>query len=79
MPGMRSAVGARVTASKRERALQAKLNSSRAKHRRTKPDDREPSTRKIALGGAVCWCGEPFGHDWPGKDAGVAHPRDSER
>lgn len=30
----------------------------------------------IAAGG--CWCGKKFGHDWPGKDAGAAHPRESE-
>ena len=66
-----------MTRLKSERAMQAKANSIAAKHkrRRVKPDDREPSTRKIALGGAACWCGEPFGHDWPGKDAGAAHPR----
>lgn len=25
------------------------------------------------LGG--CWCGEPHGHDWPGKADGEPHPR----
>lgn len=27
----------------------------------------------IALDG--CWCGEPLGHTWPGKDKGAPHPR----
>lgn len=22
-----------------------------------------------------CWCGEPMGHDWPGRDEGLPHPR----
>lgn len=22
-----------------------------------------------------CWCGEPNGHDWPGKADGAPHPR----
>lgn len=49
--------------------------SSRAKRRRIKADDREPSTRRVALGGPACWCGEPWGHPWPGKDDGAPHPR----
>jgi hypothetical protein len=60
---------------KRRRATVAAARSSRAKHRRTKPDDREPSTRKIAPGGAECWCGQLFGHDWEGKADGKPHPR----
>lgn len=24
---------------------------------------------------ATCWCGQPEGHDWPGKDKGRRHPR----
>lgn len=23
----------------------------------------------------LCWCGQPFDHDWPGKASGVRHPR----
>lgn len=26
-------------------------------------------------GGGGCWCGDPWGHDWPGKDDGAPHPR----
>lgn len=29
--------------------------------------------RVIDCGG--CWCGEPSGHDWPGKAEGAPHPR----
>jgi hypothetical protein len=25
---------------------------------------------------AHCWCGEPVGHDWPGKASGLAHPKE---
>ena len=24
-----------------------------------------------------CWCGQPFDHDWPGKDQGRKHPREA--
>lgn len=27
------------------------------------------------LGGGGCWCGQHYGHDWPGKADGAAHPR----
>jgi hypothetical protein len=39
-------------------------------------DNREPSTRgvPIAILGR-CWCGDPYRHDWPGKDGGAPHPR----
>lgn len=28
------------------------------------------------IAGDGCWCGEPFGHDWPGKADGAPHPRE---
>lgn len=28
-----------------------------------------------ALGSCDCWCGKPFGHDWPGKADEAPHPR----
>lgn len=27
----------------------------------------------------TCWCGQPIGHAWPGKDLGVAHPREEQK
>jgi hypothetical protein len=27
---------------------------------------------------AVCWCGEPFDHEWPGKSDGAEHPKGAE-
>lgn len=39
------------------------------------PDNRHPATRGIALGSFDCWCGQPCGHDWPGRDGGEPHPR----
>lgn len=61
---------------KHERALTAAVRSSRAKWRRVAhADNREPSTRHDVLAGDGCWCGEPFGHDWPGKADGAPHPR----
>lgn len=39
-------------------------------------DNRHPDTRSIAAGSiSECWCGQPSGHDWPGKDGGAPHPR----
>jgi hypothetical protein len=48
-----------------------------------RPQDRpQPVTdtqrRENALGVIgtwSCWCGQLRPHDWPGKDAGVPHPR----
>lgn len=32
------------------------------------------------IGGlSTCWCGEPIGHDWPGKKSGAPHPHTQER
>lgn len=31
----------------------------------------------IALDG--CWCGEPLGHDWSGKEKGAPHPQEKEQ
>lgn len=42
-------------------------------------DNREPSTRRGAIGGGGCWCGEPNDHDWPGKADGAAHPQPDRR
>jgi len=30
--------------------------------------------RLQVLGSYGCWCGEPPGHDWPGKATGSKHP-----
>lgn len=27
------------------------------------------------IAGPGCWCGEPNGHDWPGRAEGEPHPR----
>ena len=38
-------------------------------------DNRLPETRSHILGGTGgCWCGEPYGHDWPGRDRDLPHP-----
>lgn len=29
--------------------------------------------------GVRCWCGDMFGHDWPGKSAGRKHPREEKQ
>lgn len=60
---------------KRERAARAALKSQAARNRRRHyPDNREPSTRGMAIASGGCWCGEPFGHDWAGKADGASHP-----
>jgi hypothetical protein len=40
-------------------------------HRSTAPTI--TSADVISAGG--CWCGQPYGHDWPGKADGAPHPR----
>lgn len=44
-------------------------------HRTEKPrgGGAKQNLRVIAAPG--CWCGLPFGHDWPGKSDGAPHPR----
>ncbi|MEV4033425.1 zinc finger domain-containing protein [Streptomyces umbrinus] len=70
---------------KRERAITAVENSSAAKWRGVSfHDNREPATTRspLKLGTAedpCCWCGELYGHYWPGKDDGASHPRDTGR
>lgn len=36
-----------------------------------------PAQRLTTLGWASnrCWCGERYGHDWPGRDDKAPHPR----
>lgn len=29
------------------------------------------------IGCPGCWCGKPYGHDWPGRDNGTPHPREN--
>lgn len=63
---------------KQERANRARQNSQKAKWTRVRfRDNRVPETRGIftARGSMGCWCGEPYGHDWPDKAAGAPHPR----
>ncbi|MFJ4365094.1 hypothetical protein ACIP4S_13175 [Streptomyces chartreusis] len=63
---------------KRVRALRAVENSSAAKWGRRAAADRSDRTVLPTLGsGDHCWCGLPKLHDWPGKDDGVPHPRDT--
>ena len=52
-------------------AYEADIRARRSRWR----DDREPSTRRLALGGRGCWCGEVLNHDWPRKASGAPHPR----
>lgn len=68
---------------KRERAITAAGESSAAKWRRRRfADNREPATTRRPMtlgtrGDLRCWCLEPANHDWPGKDNGTPHPRDT--
>jgi hypothetical protein len=48
---------------------------ARQRRRLLRRDNREPGTRTRAIAGDGCWCGEPWPHDWPGKDEGRPHPR----
>lgn len=68
-----------MSSAKRARAAEAARRSSAAKYRPTGPDNRIPETRGMALGSdTTCWCGQPRGHTWPGKEAGDPHPRETQ-
>jgi hypothetical protein len=56
----------------RDRSAQAKWKRVRFR------DNRLPETKDAAntLSTGGCWCGEPFDHDWPGRDEGAPHPLD---
>jgi len=36
---------------------------------------RENALETIGVRGE-CWCGQQVGHDWPGHNAGMPHPRE---
>lgn len=42
---------------------------------RDEPERSRELRRARTLGSGDCWCGEPFGHDWPGRADGAPHPR----
>ncbi|MFJ2178915.1 hypothetical protein ACIOHE_39230 [Streptomyces sp. NPDC087851] len=66
---------------KRARAQAAAAASAAAKYRRqaARADrDQTPVSATLGTRGA-CWCGEPYGHDWPGRADGAPHPRDGAR
>ena len=65
--------------SKRDGARVAMERSAAAKYgriARRKAAQAKPEERLQVIGhGTTCWCGEPMGHDWPGRDEGAPHPR----
>jgi hypothetical protein len=59
-----------------DRSGDASPQARQARRQLSRPDNRVPETRGYtALAGDGCWCGEPFGHGWPGKADGASHPR----
>lgn len=68
----------------RNRARQARANSSAAKNRslgkraRVERDEQsEPLLRREdgSYAAGTCWCGQAYNHPWPGKADGLPHPR----
>ncbi|WP_416976686.1 hypothetical protein [Streptomyces sp. T028] len=68
---------------KRVRAQAAADAQAAAKWKRVHfRDNRDPATLRPPLMVGTpddkrCWCLEPLGHDWPGKDDGAPHPRNT--
>ena len=63
-------------ASKRARAAAAAARSRAARDRKRRPTATQNRESDLpVIYGAGCWCGGPFGHDWPGQDQGAPHPR----
>jgi hypothetical protein len=62
---------------RRERTIAAVVASKRAKWSQVNfRDNREPSTKRLAVGGNCCWCGREKYHEWPGMAEGAPHPRE---
>ena len=64
-----------------DRSTDASPQARQARGRLTRPDNRAPGTGPDdhPLGAfGECWCGEPVGHDWEGKDGGAPHPRQTQ-
>lgn len=55
----------------------ASPQARQARRRLLRPDNRVPGTQleDTPLGWDCCWCGEPWPHNWEGKDSGTPHPR----
>lgn len=53
---------------------QNQFHGHTGRHRSTIPKGGEKNVDR-PIGGADCWCGQPYGHDWEGKDEGAPHPR----
>lgn len=49
--------------------------SPQARSERRGLDGGAMAARMPVIAGPGCWCGEPQGHDWPGKADGAPHPR----
>ncbi len=54
--------------------IERRPDGPQTRPRRVTDTQRRESALKVIFGPG-CWCGEPYGHDWPGKDAGAPHPR----
>lgn len=67
-----------MSTSKELKAAFAAERSSRAKYRRLKNGHGTGEGLRV-ISGDGCWCGEPFGHDWPGKSDGEPHPKETKR
>lgn len=59
-----------------DRALIGRQNQIAAKYR-NRGSKRGPDPAGPTIHCDGCWCGKEHGHDWPGKDAGSPHPRES--
>jgi len=42
-----------------------------------KPGGAKQNLRTIS--GDGCWCGQPYGHDWPGRADGAPHPSERQQ
>jgi hypothetical protein len=61
--------------SRAQRAQVARARSSAAKYRPDKKGTGTGEGLKTLGWEGGCWCGQPNGHTWPGKDKGSPHPR----
>jgi hypothetical protein len=52
-----------------------RLHNWAYKKRQPRPPVTKPVDWSQTIGSGDCWCGQRYGHHWPGEEEGAPHPR----